>query len=164
MCLVFNLDFPIDIASCTQLLQSINSETGVSSQSYNLTLTANIHTTGETQYGPIDETFSPTMTGAITGNVLTWDKNLTDSKAGAINRTTTVDNPNKYLGLSISAAETLFVILSCIFIIFFIVLTVFYLGHRSRTISTPNREVQNIQKRYGARVAESTGDSFIEGE
>lgn len=158
------LYFPIDIASYTQLYQSINSETGVSPQSYNLTLTANIHTTGETQYGPINEKFSTTMTGTIAGNVLMWDKNLTDSKTGAINQTTTLDNPNKYFGLSVSAAKTLFVVLSCIFIIFFVSLTVLYLGRRVRNTSTSNRQVQNIQKRYGARVTESTSDSFTEGE
>ena len=159
----FTVDFPLDIASYTQLIQSINSETGTTPSSYNLTVTANIHTTGDSSFGPIDETFSPTMNGTITGNVLTWDKDLTGTKTGAISQTATIDNPSKYLGLSVSAAKMFFVILTVIFFFLFVGLGVFYFGSRNPNTSRSDREVQKIQNKYGARIAESLGNSFIDG-
>jgi Family of unknown function (DUF5305) len=158
----FNLAFPLDIASYTQLMQSINSETKVSPQSYSLTVTANIHTTGETQFGPIDEIFSPTMSGTITGNVLSWNQHLTDNNAGAISQTSIVGNPNKYFGLSVSTTKTTFVILTCFLAFILFSLMALYFVHRGPAPSDFDREVKKIQKRYGARMAESTGDSFIE--
>jgi hypothetical protein len=158
----FTVDFPLDIASYTQLMQSINSETGTTPSSYNLTVTANIHTTGDSSFGPIDETFNPTMNGTITGNILTWDKDLTGSKTGAINQTATINNPSKYLGLSVSAAKMVFVILATLFFFLFVGLAVLYFGSRRPNHSAYDREVQKIQKRYGARIAESLGNYFID--
>jgi hypothetical protein len=158
----FNLDFPIDVAGYFQLVKSIISETGVNSDSYNLTITANIHATGGTQFGPINENFSPTMSGTITGGVLTWNQNLTDNKADAISQTKNVDSTS--FGLPFSAARILFILLSCIFAGLFLGLVVTYFRSHGPAPSDVNHELQKIQKKYGARIAESMGNSYIEGE
>jgi len=158
----FSLNFPIDLSSYMQLLGSIRSETGVSPDNYNLTITANIHTTGETASGPIDETFNPTMKGMIKGNVLTWDKDLADSKSGAITQTTIVANPNKYLGLSLPAAKILFVILSCVLALILLGAIVVYFRYHGSLLSNFDREAQRIQKKYGTRIAESFSSREIE--
>ncbi len=149
----FNLDLPIDIAGYASTIQSINSETGASPASYNLTITVNIHATGETSYGPIDETFSPALTGTITGNVLNWAPILTDSKNGAINRVTTT--ANKVLGLSVRTASVIFIIFSVIFMILLAAIILYYLKNRGQNFSSFDVEIQKIQKSYGARIAES---------
>jgi hypothetical protein len=158
----FTVDLPLDIASYMQLIQSINSETGTASTSYTLTVTANIHTTGASSYGPIDETFSPTMTGTITSGVLTWNQNLTDSKAGVIDQTASV--ANKSFGLSITAAETLFGILSFIFILCLVFLVMLYSKNRGPEPSSYDREIEKIHKKYGTRIAESINNSEIESQ
>ena len=155
----FNLAFPIDIPYYTSLIQSINSETGASPASYTLTITVNIHATGETSFGPIDETFSPTLNGTITGNILNWAQNLTGSKTGAINRTTTVDN--KFLGLAVPTALIIFSILSIIFMILLAVTAMSYSKFRKQAVSSFDRQIQKIQKSYGSRIAESIGDSSV---
>jgi len=154
------VDFPLDIASYTQLMQSIISETDVSPSSYTLTITANIHTTADSPYGPIDETFSPTMAGTITGGVLTWNQDLTDSKAGAIDHTTTV--ANKSFGLSSSSAETLFGILSFIFLLCLLGSIMLYYRCRGPRPSSYDLEIDKIRKKYGARISESTSKSYVE--
>lgn len=158
----FTTDFPVDIASYAQLIQSIDVETGAAPSSYTLTITANIHTTADTAYGPIDETFSPTMTGTIANGVLTWNQDLTDSKAGAITRTNTV--ANKSFGLSIPAAETLFGILSFIFIFCLVFLIMLYSKNRGPGPSSYDREIEKIRKKYGPRIAESISNSEIESQ
>lgn len=155
----FNLSFPIDIPGYTSLIQAINSKTGAAPSSYNLTITVNIHTTGETSFGPINETFSPTLNGTITGNVLNWAQNLTDSKNGAINQTTTVDN--KYLGLAIPTALIIFSLLSVIFMILLVATAAYYSKFRKQAVSSFDRQIQKIQKSYGSRIAESVGDTPV---
>jgi hypothetical protein len=155
----FNLDLPIDIAGYASTIQSINSETGASPASYNLTITVNIHATGETSYGPIDETFSPALNGTITGNVLNWAPTLTDSKSGAINRVTTT--ANKFLGLGVHTASVIFIILSVIFMILLVVIVLYYSKYREQRFSGFDMELQKIKKSYGARIAESKGNPVV---
>jgi hypothetical protein len=158
------VNFPVDISSYSQLMSSIRTETGVSSDSYNLTITAAIHTTGTSTFGPIDETSSPSMKGTIKNNVLTWDKDLTTSKAGAIKQTVTVKNSDKIIGLSISTGQTLFVALSCIFVVLLIGFTILYFMHREPAPSDYDRKIRKINKTYGARIAESNANSSAESE
>jgi len=158
------VNFPVDISSYSQLMSSIRTETGVSSDSYNLTITAAIHTTGTSTFGPIDETSSPIMKGTIKNNVLTWDKDLTTSKAGAIKQTVTVKNSDKIIGLSISTGQTLFVALSCIFVVLLIGFTILYFMHREPAPSDYDRKVRKINKTYGTRIAESNANSSAESE
>ena len=158
------VNFPVDIAGYSQLMSSIRTETGVSPDTYTLTITAAIHTTGSTTFGPIDETSSPSMKGTIKNNVLTWDKDVAVSKPGAIKQTVTVNNPVKILGMTAAVARTVFVVLSCIFAFLLLGLAVFYFMHRGAGPSDYDRKVQKINKTYGARIAESNGDSSVEGE
>jgi hypothetical protein len=119
----------------------------------------NIHATGETSFGPIDETFSPALNGTITGNVLSWAQNSTGSKTGAINQTTTIDN--KFLGLAVPTALIIFSMLSIIFMILLVVTAISYSKFRRETVSSFDRQIQKIQKSYGSRIAESIGDSSV---
>jgi hypothetical protein len=155
----FNLDFPVDIPGYTLLMQAINSETGATPPSYNLTVTINIHTTGQTAYGPIDETFSPALKGTIANNIITWAPVLTDSKTGVISQTTT--SGNKYLGVSVPAARGILGIFSIAFLLLFSLKAVSYSRRRGIESSDFARETQKIQKRYGTRIAESVGNTLV---
>ncbi len=120
-------------------------------------MTVNIHITGDTSYGPIDDTFSPALNGTITGNILVWSQNLSTGKTGAINRTTLINN--KFIGLAVPAAIIIFGLLSLVFLVLLIVLAGAWNKHREPGLSRFNREIQQIHKNYGARIAESAGDS-----
>ena len=85
----------------------------------------------------VDELLSPTLNGTITGNVLNWAQNLTDSKNGAINQTTTVDN--KYLGLAIRTALIIFSLLSVIFMILLVATAAYYSKFRKQAVSSFDR-------------------------
>ena len=95
----FNLNFPLDVSGYQELIKNINSETGASTGTYNITITANVHTTGDTQYGKINDVYYPGFKGTLNGGILQWDKTLTRTQPGAVSTTRVVASTQKYLGL-----------------------------------------------------------------
>ena len=72
----FTVSFPIDIVGLEQLLGEIKAETSSAATSYSLTMRVDVHVTGNTDYGPIDETFSPTLTTSLDTGTIQWAENL----------------------------------------------------------------------------------------
>jgi hypothetical protein len=148
----------VDIAGYADLLELIRNETGVSPESYNISLAANLHTTGQTAYGKINETFSPALKGTIKGNILTWDKEVTASQSGGIKTTALVDNPAGYLGMSRGAAGVLLIL----FLLVTAGLAIFsgLLVWRYHPVRTDPEEklIRQIRKKYGQRIIETGGD------
>lgn len=151
----FNISIPFDVASYVTLLQAINSETGVSPDSYDISIIANLHTTGETKSGKIDETFSPSMKGTITGNALQWNKDLIVNQPGSIKTTATVANPDSYGGLSASSARISSVVLAEIFLVLFGISLVLYVRAKAPELSQIEEEALLVKKRYGVRLVEA---------
>jgi hypothetical protein len=160
----FNLTLPLDMTGYVALLQNISTETGVSPDSYNISVTANLHTTGDTSYGKINETFNPTMKGTITNNILQWNKDLIINLPGSIITTTTVPNPQRYLGLSAASASNLGGILSVVFLMLCCVSVVFYIRIKPAKISRMQKEAQRIKKKYGTRLIASLNHGHPAGE
>jgi hypothetical protein len=155
----FAVDFVLDIAGWSDLMDTIRSETGVSPESVGISVAANVHTTGKTEFGPVDLTFSPVMKGTIKGNILQWDKELTTSLPGSMKKTGPVPPPLRMLGLSIST----FKIMAAVLLVFFAFLTGFllfqYLRPSGPSASPAVREVAEIRKKWGVRIAEGTAGS-----
>ena len=86
----FSLAFPIDMAGYNALVQAINTETGVSPASVNISVIAALHTTGQTSSGKINATFSPVLKGTIAGNVLQLNKDLDHQSARGRSKLTTL--------------------------------------------------------------------------
>ncbi|GAI54318.1 unnamed protein product, partial [marine sediment metagenome] len=80
----FSVSFPLDINHFTEMLEAIRSETGVPAESYNLTIKADVHTTAQTDFGPIDEVFSQTLSSALGKGTLEWNEELIQSKPVSI--------------------------------------------------------------------------------
>ena len=117
----FTVTFPLEpdhLDRFRDVYKAIINETGVST-SYNLTIKADVHTTAQTNFGPIDEEFSHTISTTLGSNILEWEGELVDSKPGTIETTRMIPNPNKYGGLSIGSARYLSAtIMGVIFILF----------------------------------------------
>ncbi|MFC1983931.1 DUF5305 family protein [Chloroflexota bacterium] len=99
----FTVTFPLDngdFSNFIDVYKAIGKETGVSTP-YNLTIKADVHTTAQTDFGPIDEEFSQTLSTVLGNNILAWEEELIDSKPGAIEMSRMIPNPNKFVGLSI---------------------------------------------------------------
>ena len=106
----FTVTFPIEFDQFLELANVIRDETGIGSASYDLTITADVHTVGETDYGTIDEVFSQSLTGTLSSTTLTWDNNLDNSQSGSITEivTSPIDTSRAVVG---SRVALVFVVL-----------------------------------------------------
>ena len=160
----FDVNIPVDIAGYTALSQSIGAETGLPQESYNLTLSANLHTTGDTQYGRIDEVFSPVLKGAISNNVLRWNKNLSTSQPGAITASTTVPNFRAYLGLKAGTARQICLAWGLIFLALFGFSVLMYFRSSTVRLSPVEKMAQGLKKKYGVRLVEAANYTLSEDD
>ena len=153
----FDLKIPVDLASYNDLIDSVRNETGVSADSYSLNITAIIRVKATSASGPIDETFTQSLKGTISRNVLTWDKTLSATAAGAIKQQETVPNDQSFLGLSLGDTKTWSLA------VFILGGTVLFSGFMIRTARVTSRaeetekELAAIRKKYGARIVDASG-------
>lgn len=160
----FVIDFPIDLVGYMKLFDLINTETGIPSDSSEVTVDAQLHTVGQSQFGPIDETYSQEMKGTIRGNVIDWDKELTKTQSGAIKQVTLVRNGSKYLGLSVDWAKNLTRALTVIFLLLLVFSLILYFRSRRTPRSLVNVEALRIRKKYKQRIAEAISQTPMENE
>jgi len=90
----FAVDFPIDVNYLGGLAEIIGQETGMGARTYNLNIEAEVHTTANTEFGHIDETFTHTLLGSLETSTLMWDEELQKSEPHTIEGTITVINPD----------------------------------------------------------------------
>ncbi len=160
----FTIKFPIDLDQLTKTLEDIKTETGAAATSYTLAIKADVHTVGQTNFGPIDEVYSQTLSSDLGTGTLSWKEELEQSKAGSIEETKVGPNPNKYLGLSVSAVKNLPAILAGIFFLFCTFSVLMYIRLRPAQPSLIEQETRQIGKKYGQRIAEATGQTPPKGE
>jgi len=160
----FKIGFPVDVDYFNRLLDTIREETDISAEAHNLIIKANVYTRAETDFGPIDETFSQTLSCNVEKGTLQWNEKLSRSQGGAITTTEVIPNPNRYLGLSVDKLRLVSIILSCIFILLFIASVVMYNRFKPAEPSMIEKEALQAGKKYGDRIAEASSQTPIEGE
>jgi len=159
----FTTSFPLDINHFTEMLEAIRDETGVGAQSYNLTIKADVHTVAQTDFGPIDEVFSQTLSSGLGKGTLEWNEELVESKPGSITTSQMIPNPNKYLGLSVSVARNVSAAIAGVFFLLLLVPVILStLKPVARSLS--DREALRIKKQYRHIVAEAMSQTPLEGE
>ena len=154
----FSISFPLDINHFSEMLEAIRSETEVPAESYNLTIKADVHTIAQTDFGPIDEVFSQTLSTALGAGTLGWKEELAQTQPGSIQKTELVPNPNKYLGLSVAGARNSSAAVAGVFFLFFVFSVVLYVRFKPAELPEIEREALRIRKKYGELMAESTVD------
>ena len=91
----FTVKFPVDLEGYMETTDSIRGEIGMGSATYDVEITANVHTIAATDHGTIDERFSQSFTGRMTGTTVVFDSGLSQSQRGSIRETVTVaDSPS----------------------------------------------------------------------
>ena len=88
----FNWRSPLIWRAFVQTLDNIRNETGVSGQTYSLTIQADVTLTGNTDAGPINETFSPTITTSLEKGMIQWEGDFIQTKPGSIEVSRIVPN------------------------------------------------------------------------
>jgi hypothetical protein len=158
------VNFQADIAYLNELLNAIREETGTTGEAYNLIIEAFVHVTAQTDYGPIDEVFTQTLSTEMGAGTLIWNEELSASQEGAITTTQIIPNPNKYLGLSVSGVKTTSLILGIISLLVFIASLVFYNQTKPAELPMFEKEAIAAGKKYADRIAEASGRTPIAGE
>jgi hypothetical protein len=146
----FTVTFPLDNEDFSHFLdvyKAIGKETGVSA-TYNLTIKANVHTIAQTDFGPIDEEFSQTLSTVLGSNILEWEGGLVDSKAGTIETTRMIPNPNKYVGLSIGSARYLSATITGVVFILFLYSLVMNVWFKPEKLSPIEEEMLRAKKKH----------------
>jgi hypothetical protein len=152
----FTVSFPLDLDGYLDLLDKIRKETGTSAESNSIIVTAQVHTMADTAAGPVDETFTQTLTGVLKGTTIEWDKELTKNQPDAIVSSQTVANPARYLRMSAGTVKSLTGILLVIFSLLFLAVLVWRFMFRPKTAAA-EIEAARTHKKYGERMAEASG-------
>jgi len=160
----FKVSFSLDLAHYLESLEAIRAETGASAESYSLTIIADVHTVAETEFEPINEVFSQTLSSTLGGGTLEWNEELTKNQPSSIQETKLVPNSNRYLGLSVSGVRTLSVTVAAILFLFFAFSVVLYVRSEPTELSPIEEEALRIRKKYGELMAEATGHTPITSE
>jgi len=155
----FKIDFPIDIVYLNELLNTIRAETGTAGEAYSLIIEAFVHVTAQTEFGPIDETFTQTLSTELGGGTLVWNEELQMTQEGAITTTRIIPNPNRYLGLSPGGLKTTSLVLGLIFLAIFITSLVFYNQTKPAELPLFEKEALSVSKKYADRIAQASSQT-----
>jgi hypothetical protein len=148
-------DFALDLNEYYTLLDNIRVETGVPAEAYKLTIKPVVQVSAQTQYGDINEVFSPTLSTSMGKGVIEWTEKLEQNKAGQIASEQIIPNSDRYLGLSVSGIRTLSLILMLALLILFALFALLYWRARPQAVSYIQKESQKIKKKYADRIIES---------
>jgi len=89
----FSVTFPLDVPLFYAIIKSIEKETDASASSHELIITADVHTVAQSQFGPIDETLSQSLTVGLTPDKVVWPELTPETKSGSFEETLVVSNP-----------------------------------------------------------------------
>jgi hypothetical protein len=160
----FKVDFPVDIVYLNELLNNIRTETGTSGEAYSLVIEAFVQVTAQTDFGPIDEVFTQTLSTELGGGTLIWNEELEATQEGTITTTHTIPNSNRYLGLSVSGVKTTSLTLLLIFLAIFVVALVYYQKTRPAELPLLEKEALAIDKKYADRIAQAGSQTPVASE
>jgi len=158
------VDFPLDIVYLNELLTAIRAETGTGGEAYNFIIEAFVHVTAQTEFGPIDEVFTQTLSTELGGGTLIWNEKLQMTQEDAITTTRIIPNPSRYLGLSVDGLKLTSLILGLIFLILFIASLVFYNQTKPAELPLFEKEALQAGKKYADRIAQASSQTPIAGE
>ncbi len=152
----FTVTFPLDnddLKHFMDVFSAIERETGVSGP-HNLTIKADVHTSAQTDFGPIDEVYSQTLTTTLGEDILKWQEDLAVSEPGSIIMNMMVPNPNKYFGLSVSGIRNLSAVLAGVILLLFLYLLMLNIRLRPEELSWVEQEALRAKKKYKGLIAD----------
>jgi len=89
----FKVNFRLDVPFFYALIKSTEEQIGTSVPSHQLAINAAVHTIAQSNFGPIDETLTQSMTVTLEREKVLWPDTPPETKSGAIEETLTVPNP-----------------------------------------------------------------------
>jgi hypothetical protein len=112
----FTVDFPIDISKFNEVTDTLRDELGFGAASYDLTITAVVHTTADTDSGRIDEVFTHSLEGELGGSTLSFTGSLAKKQPSTIQESRTVPAPNAHQFRVLSLVILALVVFAFVFV------------------------------------------------
>jgi len=113
----FMVDFPLDIKAFDAITDTLRSELGFGAASYGLTIQATVHTTGDTESGPIDQVFTHSLLGQLGTNTFTLKGDLSERQPEAIVENRTVPVANTWVFRIVSLVGLVLVVFALLFVL-----------------------------------------------
>ncbi len=111
------VDFPVDIEAFQAFTETIRTELGLGSASYDLTIQATVHTTGDTESGSIDEVFAHSLKGQLGMTTFTLAGSLAKQQPGAIVENRMVPIANTWVFRALSLVGLVLVVFALLFVL-----------------------------------------------
>ncbi len=151
------VSFPLDFDSFTGLYEKVQQETGVAASEQQLTLMATVHTTGRTDRGRIDETFTQGITTNLRAGVLKWEGDLKKAAPGAVESKQTVVEAVRVLGRPVLEIRIIGAFLTATLLI----LLGLYLWHNRRQQESASiqlaRKAAEMERKYNSLFVQVNG-------
>ncbi len=111
------VDFPVDIEAFQTFTDNLRTELGLGSASYDLTIQATVHTTGDTESGSIDEVFTHSLQGQLGMTTFTLAGSLAKRQPGAIVENRMVPIANTWVFRALSLAGLVLAVFALLFVL-----------------------------------------------
>jgi len=111
------VDFPINIRTFSTVANTLRSELGIGAMSYDLTIQATVHTTGDIDSGHIDQTFTQSLKGQLGTTTFTLQGNLAKQQPGTIVEYTTVPINKTWVFRGLSLVGMVLAVFALLFVL-----------------------------------------------
>ncbi len=142
------VDFPIDYAYFEQVLEEINTETGVPAQNPVLIIQSHVTITAHTNQGAVFTSFFPAFNLTLGQRTIDVSKNLISSDPGSLTKTITIETPN------IQSQRNNWSIISIITLLG-LASVVLFTASPVETKTNTVTEVKKIKKKYNEWIVEA---------
>ena len=144
----FTIDFPIDTVQFENYIDNINNQTGVAATDSVLVITCRVFLSADTEYGGINEVFSPSIQVSLGGNIINIDGTLTNTQTDTLETTVETDHPE------VLTQRNNWTIASILFAAIFIIFAL-----ATKSFTEPEhaavKELKKIMKKYGEWIVET---------
>jgi len=111
------VDFPINIRMFNTVANTLRSELGFGAVTYDLTIQATVHTTGDIDSGHIDQVFTHSLKGQLGTTTFKLQGNLAKQQPGSIVEYTTVPVNKTWVFRGLSLAGLALVVFALLFVL-----------------------------------------------
>jgi hypothetical protein len=113
----FVVDFPVDLSQFTEVAAALANELNVNTLPCPLTIKAEVHTTGDTDSGHIDEVFTHSLATTLGGPTLSFTGGLSKRQPGTIEESRMALLPNAWVFRLLSLAGLALVVFGFLFVL-----------------------------------------------
>ena len=145
----FNLNFELNTTKYEAIVAAINNEIGITATNPTLVIRCEITVSAKTSAGVAYNSFTPTLTIPLFGNILEINGGLLQTKNGELTETIKVNIPEE----DVSGERTGSLVLAGVFFLPIIPVALFTQNDDTK-ISQIDKQIKKIKKKYGEWIVE----------